>query len=156
MAEACLLCDPARAEAELGRVTVWDDGTWRLSMMRGGYTRGFSFLEPIRHVPHIEDLDGDEASTFGATIAMVSQALKAAAQAERVYVYVFGDGVPHLHVHLAPHRTGDALNTSLIRGELEEEHLPSGVTRLVSRDFPRLPEAEINATIDHARELLAR
>ena len=42
---------------------------------------------------------------------------------EVVYVYIFGDGVPHLHLHLAPHRPGDALNDQMIRGEIVEEKL---------------------------------
>ena len=34
---------------------------------------------------------------------------RAAAAAEKTYVYIFGDRVPHFHVNLAPHRAGDAL-----------------------------------------------
>ena len=37
------------------------------------------------------------------------RALRAAAAAEKTYVYIFGDRVPHFHVNLAPHRAGDAL-----------------------------------------------
>ena len=71
-----------------------------------------------------------------------------------VYVYIFGGGIPHLHVHLGPHRAGDALDTQLIRGETEEQHLPSGATRIVSKDFPLAPEAEHAATIERIREAL--
>jgi diadenosine tetraphosphate (Ap4A) HIT family hydrolase len=74
---------------------------------------------------------------------------------ELVYVYVFGGGVPHLHLHLAPHRTGDALNTQLIRGEVVEEHLPSGATRVTSREQPPLGEAELRAVADRVRASLA-
>ncbi len=44
---------------------VWEDDLWRLSLSGRGYVRGFGYLEPKRHVPHISDLDGDEAATFG-------------------------------------------------------------------------------------------
>ncbi|HCO03023.1 MAG TPA: hypothetical protein DIT48_06630, partial [Actinobacteria bacterium] len=71
-----------------------------------------------------------------------------------VYVYVFGGGVPHLHVHLAPHREGDALNTQLIKGDLVEEHLPSGVTRILSREYPPLPQDECRAAAERIRRLL--
>ena len=51
---------------------------------------------------------------------------------------------PHLHLHLA-HRPDDALSSQMIRGEVQEEKLPSGVTRLVSRKCPPLPEQELRA-----------
>jgi len=152
---ACLLCDRDRAEEELNRTTVWEDRLWRLSMPLRGYTTGFGYLEPKRHVPHITDLDGEEAATFGAVIARVASALKDAAGAEIVYVYIFGGGIPHLHVHLGPHRTDDALNQNIIRGELVQAPQPSGAVRMISREFAYLPSHEIEAVIDRARTLLA-
>ena len=152
---ACLLCDPDRAEEELNRTTVWEDRLWRLSMPLRGYTTGFGYLEPKRHVPHITDLDGEEAATFGPVIARITSALKEAAGAELVYVYVFGGGIPHLHVHLGPHHVDDALNQNIIRGELVEEPQPSGAIRMISRDFASLPSDEIEAVIGRARTLLA-
>jgi len=124
-------------------------------MSTSGSTTGFAYLEPMRHIPHITDLNGDEAATFGDVMARVSSALKEAAGAELVWVYIFGGGIPHLHVHLAPHRTGDALNAQIIRGEVVEEPLPSGATRITSRDFPELPAEEIRRVINRATELLS-
>jgi diadenosine tetraphosphate (Ap4A) HIT family hydrolase len=135
-------------------VEVWRDRLWRLSMSTESYALGFSYLEPVRHVPHIEDLDGDEATTFGPVIARVSRALKEATDAERIWIYVFGGGIPHLHLHMAPHRTGDALNAAIIRGEMDEEKLPSGATRMTSREFAELPAEQILATIERTRALL--
>src|ERR1700682_696705 len=97
--EACVLCDPERAARELMRATVWEDRLWRLSTTLYGAVPGFSYLEPKRHISYITALDGDEAATFGGTIARVTGALKDAMSAALVYVYVFGGGVPHLHVH---------------------------------------------------------
>ena len=125
----CLLCDADRAADELNRVVVWEDPLWRLAMPRRGYTTGFGYLEPKRHVPHITDLDGQEAATFGPVIARVASALQDAAGAELVYVYVFGGGISHLHVHLGPHRDGDPLNTDVIRGGVIVEPQPSGRRR---------------------------
>ena len=140
----------------MNRETVWEDRFWRLSMPRRGYTTGFGYLEPKRHVPYITELDGDEAATFGPTIARVSAALKEAAGAELVYVHVFGGGIPHLHVHLGPHRDGDALSDSIIRGEFDYEPLPSGAQRIVSREFPEIPAEQIHAVMDRARAILSR
>jgi diadenosine tetraphosphate (Ap4A) HIT family hydrolase len=150
----CLLCDPDAAAVQLNREVVWEDRLWRLAMPRRGYTTGFGYLEPKRHVPHITDLEGEEATTFGSTIAQIASALKEAAGAELVYVHIFGGGIPHLHVHLGPHRDGDALSDSIIRGEFTYEPLPSGAQRIVSRDFPEIPAADIQAVIDRARALL--
>jgi diadenosine tetraphosphate (Ap4A) HIT family hydrolase len=150
----CAICAGPAGDAELGRVEVWRDRLWRLSMSTEGYTLGFSYLEPVRHVPHIEDLDGDEATTFGPVIARVSRALKEATDAERIWIYVFGGGIPHLHLHIAPHTAGDALNAAIIRGEMDEEKLPSGATRMTSREFAALPAEQIQATIERTRALL--
>ncbi len=105
MTDTCALCDPPAADAEFGRTLVWEDDLWRLSTSVRGHNTvaGFSFLEPKRHIPHITDLDGEEARTFGTAIGRCTAALKEATGAELVFVYVFGGGIPHLHVHLAPH-----------------------------------------------------
>ncbi len=118
---------------------MWADRLWRLTTAFEGPLLGFSYLEPKRHVPHLTDLDGAEARTLGAALARTTRALRRAARAEVVYVYVFGDGIPHLHLHLAPHRKGDPLSDRMIRGTLVETPLPSGATRLESRDYPLLP-----------------
>lgn len=154
MEPGCAICAGPAGDAGLDRTEVWRDRLWRLSMSTSGYTPGFGYLEPLRHVPNIEDLDGEEATTLGPTLARAARALKQAAGAERVFVYVFGGGIPHLHLHLAPHVTGDALNTALIRGELEEERLPSGATRMTSREFDEQPPERMRDVIDATRRLL--
>ena len=154
MVDGCAICAQADGDAELLRTEVWRDAHWRLSMSTEGYTAGFSYLEPLRHIPHVEDLDGEEALTFGPTLARVCTALKAATDAERVWIYVFGGGIPHLHVHLAPHREGDALNSAIIRGEVIDVPLPSGAHNLVSTEFAAVPSDEIRATLQRTRELL--
>ena len=107
--EPCMLCDPAVADRHFDRVRVWEDELWRLSAVLRGPIPGFAHLEPRRHIPHITDLDGTEAATFGPVLARVTRALRDATGAELTYACVFGDHVAHLHVNLAPHRAGDAL-----------------------------------------------
>jgi diadenosine tetraphosphate (Ap4A) HIT family hydrolase len=125
-----------------------------MSIGPGDLTLGFSYLEPKRHIPHIEDLDDEEAATFGAVIARCSRALKEATMANRIYVYIFGDGIPHLHVHLAPHNAGDALNDTLIRGEFEQKPLLSGAVAFRSKDFPEIPQEKSISAANRIRELL--
>src|SRR5690349_3191689 len=141
----CILCRGAAGDQELGVVQVWEDPYWRMTTSFDAEVLGFSYLEPKRHIPYITDLDGEEARTLGKVLARLTTALREATGAQLVYIYVFGGGVPHLHFHLAPHREGDALNTQLIKGEISEEKLDSGVTRYVSKEFPPLPEEEQRA-----------
>jgi len=139
------------------RVQVWEDELWRLttSIGPGDCTPGFSYLEPKRHIAHITDLDGPEAATFGAVIARCTSALKDATGCQLVYVYVFGGGIPHLHLHLAPHVDGDALNDALLRGEFEARKLPSGATAMISKDFEALPDDKLRSVADEVARLLA-
>ncbi|MEU4426453.1 HIT family protein [Actinoplanes sp. NPDC024001] len=146
MVDECGLCRGAEIDKELGRVQVWEDELWRLSTSigPGNPTIASSYLEPKRHIAYLPDLDGAEAATFGPAIARCSAALRAVTGVDLVFVYIFG-GTPHLHVHLAPHREGDALNTSMIKGELVLETLSSGVTGFQSKEFAGLPEDELEA-----------
>jgi diadenosine tetraphosphate (Ap4A) HIT family hydrolase len=156
MTQPCVICSGAEGDKLLSRIEVWRDDLWRLTLSLDAEVPGFAYLEPIRHIASIADLDGPEAASFGTTIAKVTQALKTATGAPLVYVYIFGDGVAHLHLHLAPHRPGDALNSQMIRGEIVSEKMPSGFERFFSRDFPALPEAEQRRVAESVRNELAR
>jgi diadenosine tetraphosphate (Ap4A) HIT family hydrolase len=151
----CAIRRGPQGDVELDRVEVWRDDLWRLSMSRHSPTLGFAYLEPLRHIPYLADLDGREAETFGQAIARASAVLRKATGARLVYAYVFGGGIPHLHVHLAPNTPDGVLTTSLLGGEIEERKLPSGAPEVISRDHPDLPEAEVSAVIERTRELMA-
>lgn len=154
-AAGCAICRGTDGDAELDRVEVWRDTHWRLSMSRRGPTLGFSYLEPIRHIPYLADLDGDEAATFGPAVARASRVLRDATGARLVFAYVFGGGIPHLHVHLAPDQPAGVLNTALISGEVEMRPLPSGASEIVSRDHPDLPEEQLATVMERVRRALA-
>jgi diadenosine tetraphosphate (Ap4A) HIT family hydrolase len=151
----CVLCQGRAADDQLMRVEVWQDELWRLTTAYASETPGFSYLEPKRHISDISQLDGPEAATFGPTLARVTSALREETGAQLVYIYVFGDSVPHLHLHLAPHMPGDALNDQMIRGELVTKKLPSGLELIESKDFPPLSEAELRALAERLRQRLA-
>jgi len=151
----CAICRGPAGDDELDRVEVWRDDLWRLSMSRHGPTVGFAYLEPMRHIPFLADLDGPEAAAFGPAIARASSALREVAGAALVYAYVFGGGIRHLHVHLAPNKPEGVLNTAIIEGRVEERKLPSGATDIVSLDHPELPEAEVAGVIERVRRAMA-
>lgn len=106
MGDDCDICS-GRADSYFRRIEVWSNERWRLTTTTYRELPGFSYLEPRRHIPHITDLDGPESAEFGRIVAEVSSALKNVTGASLVYVYIYGDHIPHLHVHLAPHVPGD-------------------------------------------------
>ena len=152
----CPMCRGAAADEELERIEAWQDAHWRLTVSLSSEVAGFAYLEPKRHIRHITELDGPEAATFGPAMARSTQVLKEATGAELVYVYIFGGGIPHLHVHLAPHRSGDGLNDQMIRGEIVEEKLPNGMTRFTSSEFPALPRDQLVRIADEVRRGMSK
>lgn len=153
-ANDCVICRGRDGDKELERVEVWEDRLWRLTVSLSSETTGFSYLEPKRHIPYVTDLDGEEALTFGPALRRVTRALRDATGSEVVYIYVFGDGVPHFHVHLAPHVAGDPLSDRFVKGPVSEEKMPRGFTRIVSLDYPVLPEMELRQVAEKVKSLL--
>ena len=154
-ADDCALCAGSSMDHALMRTEVWADDLWRLTSSEASEVAGFSYLEPRRHVADITELDGDEASTLGPTIAKTSRAIKEATGAELVYVYVFGDGVPHLHIHLAPHRSvGSPLVSDMIKGAKHLAHLASGEEVWVSDRYPLVDSDIMQAAIEGIRRRL--
>jgi diadenosine tetraphosphate (Ap4A) HIT family hydrolase len=150
----CPICRGAAFDPEMDRIAVWEDALWRLTVSLAAEVPGFAYLEPKRHVPYITDLDGAEAASFGPALGRCTRTLREVTGADVVYVYIFGDGIPHLHVHLAPHRKGDALNDQMIRGEIVEEKLPSGATSFFSKEFPALAREQLLAVAERVRQRL--
>jgi diadenosine tetraphosphate (Ap4A) HIT family hydrolase len=150
----CPLCRSEVGDAEFDRIEVWQDDLWRLTVSLAAEVPGFAYLEPKRHVPYITDLDGAEAASFGSTLARCTRTLREVTGTDVVYIYIFGDGIPHLHVHLAPHRKGDALNDQMIRGNIVEEKLPSGATRIVSKEFAALAREQLLVVAERVRQRL--
>ncbi len=150
----CILCLGTSADADLFREEVWSDELWRLTTARVGEVAGFSYLEPRRHIPSIADLDGPEAESLGPTIARSSAAIRHAAGGDLVYVYVFGDTIPHLHLHLAPHRDGGPLSSQMIKGNLHKSHLPTGEEIWSSDRYPLQTPSIMEAAIGDIRSAL--
>ena len=154
-AEDCPLCAGPAMDEALMRTEVWSDDLWRLTTANVTEVAGFSYLEPRRHIADITELDGEEAATLGPTIARASNAIKEAAGGDLVYVYVFGDGVPHLHIHLAPHRTmGSPLVSEMIKGARHRSILPSGAEVWVSDRYPLVDPDIADAAVDGIRARL--
>jgi len=152
----CPLCAGADMDEALMRTEVWSDSLWRLTTCNVTEVAGFSYLEPRRHITDITELTGAEAESFGVVIAKASAAIREATGVERVFVYIFGDTLDHLHVHLAPHRNqGSPLVSDMIKGAQNRVVLSDGQEVWVS-DRYALQDAEITqAAIDDIAAKLA-
>ena len=91
--DACLICDKhRRGDAADGGILYEDDLVYAGHVHgRNKAYRGWLIVEPKRHAPGLGDLTDDEACAVGRLSNRLAR-----------YAFVFGDGVPHLHVHLAP------------------------------------------------------
>jgi histidine triad (HIT) family protein len=61
---------------------------------------GYVRVETERHVPSFAELTPAEAQAVGLLTARLSRALKETIGADHVYVFFYGDHVPHLHLHV--------------------------------------------------------
>jgi diadenosine tetraphosphate (Ap4A) HIT family hydrolase len=67
---------------------------------------GQLFLVSKRHYLDFTEMTADEAASYGPVLGRLGAALKQIVQAERVYVLVTLEGVPHFHAWLVPRKVG--------------------------------------------------
>ncbi|QHW33018.1 HIT family protein [Paenibacillus rhizovicinus] len=108
--EVCFICRK-HASAEAAAGVVYEDESVIASLMAAGAGEhraymGYVMLESKRHVPGLGDLSEREAGAVGMAMNRISAALREGLQAEHVYSFVQGDGVPHFHMHLVPRYPG--------------------------------------------------
>jgi histidine triad (HIT) family protein len=113
----CFICAKHRAgNAVQGGVLFEDDfvyaGHAHALTSKTAY-RGYLVVEPKRHAPGWGDLTDEEAAALGRVVNRLARALKEVAAAEHVYSFVFGDGVPHLHVLVVPRYPGTRVSTGV-------------------------------------------
>jgi diadenosine tetraphosphate (Ap4A) HIT family hydrolase len=105
-ARDCFICDKHRqGDAAPGGVLYEDDLVFAghaYSPEGNPAYRGYLMVEPKRHARGLGDLSDEEAAAVGRLANRLARILKEAEGAEHVYAFVFGAGIPHLHVHLAP------------------------------------------------------
>lgn len=102
---SCLIC-VKHAAADPG-LEVHRDRLTYVGHLPAGPTvyLGHLFVEPLEHRPGLADLDPEQAAAVGRSLQRASATLKAAGM-EHVYAFVYGDAVPHLHVHLLGRHPG--------------------------------------------------
>ena len=106
----CYICAKHRsADAAQGGVVFADDLVYVGHIHAIDETtayRGYLMIEPRRHVPMLGDLSDEEAGRLGQVVNRAAAALRSIEDVEHVYSFVFGDTIPHLHIHLAPRYPG--------------------------------------------------
>lgn len=110
---ACFICDKHRDQDGSSHAAILDDGLiyagHTLPLRSTDVLLGYLMVEPRRHVARLGDLTDEEAARIGVVVNRLSHALRELEGADHVYSFVFGDAVPHLHVHLAPRYPGTPL-----------------------------------------------
>src|SRR5690349_5927251 len=104
MTSECFICRKQASGDGLGCGVIYEDdlvfASHAVAGDDGTVYLGYVFVEVRRHVAGLGLLTEAEASAMGLLINDLAAALRTSEGAEHVYSYVYGDGVPHLHVHL--------------------------------------------------------
>lgn len=143
--KGCFVCEKhRRGDAAEGGVLLEDDLIYvgHVHTLAGPTAyRGHLVVEPKRHVSGIGDLNDSEAAALGRASSRVARLLQEVGGAEHVYMYVLGDEVPHLHLHLVPRYPGTP-----------REHWGPGVTRW--SQAPRVDPEAMRALVSALRSHL--
>lgn len=106
----CFICDKhALGDAAEGGVLYQDKLVYvgHLHTMNvPAVYRGYLMVETRRHVSGLGELTDEEAEAVGRLVNRASRALRKGLGADHIFAFVYGTGVPHLHVHLAPRYPG--------------------------------------------------
>lgn len=113
----CGICN-GNADSIFKRKVIWANERWKLSVSSFQAVKGFSYLEPVEHIESIDKLDEELSREFGFLLVKITKVLKEVLRVKLVYVYIFGDHIPHLHAHLAPHSEGDYLYSDIVKPDV--------------------------------------
>lgn len=106
----CFICEKHRQRDEAQGGVLFEDELVYVGHVHAldGPTayRGYLMVEPKRHAPGLGDLTDEEAEAIGRVTNRVARLQRETLGAEHVYSFIYGDGVPHRHVHLAPRSPG--------------------------------------------------
>ena len=107
---------------------------------------GYVRAETKRHVPSYAELTPEEAQAIGLLTTRLSRALKECAGADHVYVFFYGDHVPHLHLHIFARYPGTP--EEYWRDRVDEwSGSPKGGTDEVAALCDRLRASLANSTV---------
>ena len=108
MTETCAICrlhqDPlSRERYEISRSELW--------LIRHhpdpAPLPGWLLLDSMRHCSGPLDFEPSEAQSWGGAVHDASRLVQQITGCDRVYAIAFGEGAPHLHLHLIPRFADD-------------------------------------------------
>jgi diadenosine tetraphosphate (Ap4A) HIT family hydrolase len=97
----CIYCDNGSAIRQLMIEIAALDGA-KLYLFKNQSYKGRCVLALDQHVAELFELSDADRNRFAAHIAMTAQALKRAFGADKINYGIYGDTMPHLHIHLVP------------------------------------------------------
>ena len=108
MSNSCPICrthgdSSARRAYEIGRGSLW--------LLRHhpdpSPLVGWLLLDSRRHLAGPADFSNQEAAAWGLAVRQASALVREQTGCDRVYAIAFGEGAPHLHLHLIPRFASD-------------------------------------------------
>lgn len=145
----CPICalqaSPAhRAELELGRSALWLLRHHPLPAPLPGWL----LLDARRHLSGPLAFSDAEAASWGLAVRAASLLVQQLSGCERVYAIAFGEGAPHLHLHLIPRHVDDPASAAWWVADLY---------RAVERgERPAADPVAVAAFVARGRDLLAQ
>ena len=106
----CSICTKV---AEIGEQALYRDAEW--VAMPSGDKPGWVMLAAREHVEWTWGMNGAQASSFGPAVARISEKIRAATDASKVYLIGLGEAAIHCHFLLIPRveGLGDEIRASL-------------------------------------------
>lgn len=103
MVETCAICHLHRQVCAAGSYEIGRGGLWLLRHHADpAPLAGWLLLDSVRHLGGPADFTAAEASAWGPAVQWASALVRQLTGCERVYAIAFGEGAPHLHLHLIP------------------------------------------------------
>ncbi len=104
---ACLICRKQRGEIDLPGGPIYSDELVfachaHLWDEKPDQYLGWLVLETRRHTPDLTSLTEQEAVQIGKMARLLARTLKEELKAEKIYLFVIGEGIAHFHMHLLP------------------------------------------------------
>lgn len=101
----CLVCRKHCGEVDIHGGTIYENDLIYISHAQlwgdeKEHYLGHVFVEPKRHVAEVADLTGEEAQMIGLYTSRIAKALLHSEGMEHIYIFMIGDGVPHVHYHV--------------------------------------------------------
>jgi diadenosine tetraphosphate (Ap4A) HIT family hydrolase len=149
---ACADCPICRLHGDQAATTAFEIARGELWLLRHhpnpAPLAGWLLLDARRHLGGPLDFTDQEAASWGLAVRSASRLVQRLTGCDRVYAIAFGEGAPHLHLHLIPRFAGDPVSPAwkvadLYRAVEHGERPPADpavVAELVLRARQSLPE----------------